>query len=117
MFALKPLAILFITLPVLLAISADGKRSRSRGSSWSVSGGDFWFWAYYFSDRNWPKTPISMEEFGRDAVDTMWENKPEKAQAAVCINSPWSAKNYDRVGGVMRVSYFAKGTFSKKVRM
>ncbi|KAJ9477505.1 hypothetical protein PHBOTO_001054 [Pseudozyma hubeiensis] len=79
----------------------------------------FWFWAYTFSDSNWPKTPMSMEEFGRTNVDIMWQNRPANAMAATCIQSPWYVKNWDNVSPSIRVSYFKKGVYpftSNKVR-
>lgn len=114
MFSLKTFAMLAIPALFLIAHGVQGSPrsssgSRSRGRSSSDS--SFWFWAYTFSDSNWPKTPMSMEEFGRTNVDIMWQNRPAQAQAATCIQGPWFAKNYDNVSPSVRVSYFKKGFF------
>lgn len=91
---------------------AQGVQARGGGHStrgWrSSSSSNFWFMAYSFSTINFPSTPGSMEEFGRHCADVMWQNRPAKAEAAICINGPWFAKNYDNVSPVVQLSYFKK---------
>lgn len=122
MYSLKISALLLIALPFLLAISVDGKGSKGskggKGGSWvpSTSTSNFWFYAYSFSSANWPKTKGSMWQFGNDAAEVMWTNRPDKAQAAICVNGPWDTKNVNQTGAVVRTSYFKDG-LTKKVRM
>lgn len=121
--SLKTFAFLFTVALCLVAPGVTGRSSSSgsRGGRWRGSSSDssFWFWAYTFSDSNWPKTPMSMQDFGRTNVDIMWQNRPANATAATCIQSPWFVKNWDKVSPSIRVSYFKKGFYpftSNKVR-
>ncbi|KAJ1601040.1 hypothetical protein NDA14_006373 [Ustilago hordei] len=99
--------------------SAGRSRSSSAGRSRSSSSSalDFWLTAYIIdtSSSDWPQTPVTMEEFGIHNIATMWQNRPAKAHAAVCINSPWNVKNYDNVSPAMSVAYFNQKFWTKKV--
>ncbi|KAJ1598522.1 hypothetical protein NDA14_002775 [Ustilago hordei] len=116
-----PQSLLFAVLSVY-GIAAAAKSSRSsssagRSRSSSSSAIDFWITAYAINSvtSNWPKTPMTKEEFGIHNVATMWQNRPAKAHAAVCINSPWNVKNYDNVSPAMSVAYFKQKFWTKKV--
>ncbi|SAM77743.1 uncharacterized protein UBRO_20553 [Ustilago bromivora] len=122
---LLPQPLLFAVLSVFgIAVAAKSSGSsssagRSSSSSSSSSVLNFWFAAYAYDtlSTKWPKTPVSMEEFGIHNVATMWQNRPAKAHAAVCINSRWNVKNYDNVSPAMTVVYFKKTFWKNKVLM
>ncbi|SPC60782.1 uncharacterized protein UHOD_20553 [Ustilago sp. UG-2017b] len=114
-----PQPLLFAVLSVF-GISATAKSSSSSSSARRnryTSSSDFWLTAYAYevSSTNWPKTPMSMEEYGIHNVATMWQNRPAHAHAAICINSRWNVKNYDNFSPAMTVAYFKKALFKKKI--
>ena len=119
MSSFKILGLLAVLTLLFVATEARSRSGKPRSSS-SGSGDDFWFWAYTFSNSDWKDTPMSMEEFAQENVQIMWQNRPAHAQAATCIQGPWTVKDYDKVSPAMRVTYFTHGGFlkaSKKVRM
>ncbi|KAJ1022737.1 hypothetical protein NDA18_005072 [Ustilago nuda] len=116
-----PQSLLFAVLSVY-GIAAAAKSSRSSSSAGrsrfsSSSALDFWFTAYIFDTlySDWPKTPMTKEKFGSHNAAIMWENRPAKAQAVVCINGAWDVKNYDNVSPAVSVAYFNQKLLKKKV--
>lgn len=116
----SPRTLVFVVISALFVIAAAAKSNGSKGGgSRTDAYVNGWLGARMYDNiaLNFPKTPMSMEQFGINSVAAMWQNRPERAQAAVCINSPWNTKNYDGVSRVMTLAYFKHTFWKKKIYM